>query len=487
MKHSAKKRSLKKLPMIMAMVLLLVTSAPAAATQDMRAAAQEAAKQRTELLNRATLEEQTARDQAKKSRDTIFQDKKALTRAIGQKRKENRALAKKNLKIQTNINSLNAREAELRAKLAEMDAVVKELSGFVRISAKDLDTLISHSLRSAVIRDRASKIRPLVNADKFPAMADIQTMTDLLMDEILASGQVRIEQGNIIDQTGKEVVAKLLVLGNFTAAYQLNNKVGFLLFSDQSQQLFALSKPPSLVMQKAIKRYMNGEADAVPIDVSKGGAMRQLTHKLSLLEQIPKGGVVVWPILAIALFAGLIILERVVFLARKRLDAARFMKELKQLMTHGEWDGCDRLFAGHKTKPLARSLAAGMEFRTLKRTDMENALQEAILREIPPLERFLSTLGMLAAIAPLMGLLGTVTGMINTFHVITFYGTSDPRMMSGGISEALVTTMLGLCVAIPIMLCHTLLSRQVETMIATMEEKAVAMVNAVFILGNREC
>jgi biopolymer transport protein ExbB len=128
-----------------------------------------------------------------------------------------------------------------------------------------------------------------------------------------------------------------------------------------------------------------------------------------------------------------------------------------------------------------------MEFRTLKRTDMENALQEAILGEIPPLERFLSTLGMLAAIAPLMGLLGTVTGMINTFHVITFYGTSDPRMMSGGISEALVTTMLGLCVAIPIMLCHTLLSRQVETMIATMEEKAVAMVNAVFILGNREC
>jgi len=117
---------------------------------------------------------------------------------------------------------------------------------------------------------------------------------------------------------------------------------------------------------------------------------------------------------------------------------------------------------------------------------MENALQEAILREIPPLERFLSTLGMLAAIAPLLGLLGTVTGMINTFHVITFYGTSDPRMMSGGISEALVTTMLGLCVAIPIMLCHTLLSRQVEIMISTMEEKAVAMVNTIFIVGNQE-
>ena len=87
-------------------------------------------------------------------------------------------------------------------------------------------------------------------------------------------------------------------------------------------------------------------------------------------------------------------------------------------------------------------------------------------------------------IAPLLGLLGTVTGMINTFHVITFYGTGDPRMMSGGISEALVTTMLGLSVAIPIMLSHTLLTRRIETVIVQMEEKAIAFVNTVFKLRN---
>lgn len=95
------------------------------------------------------------------------------------------------------------------------------------------------------------------------------------------------------------------------------------------------------------------------------------------------------------------------------------------------------------------------------------------------MERFLSTLGMLAAIAPLLGLLGTVTGMIDTFHVITLHGTGDPRMMSGGISEALVTTMLGLSVAIPIMLAHTLLNRAVDNHIGQMEEKAVALVNIV--------
>ncbi len=113
------------------------------------------------------------------------------------------------------------------------------------------------------------------------------------------------------------------------------------------------------------------------------------------------------------------------------------------------------------------------------REEIENGLQEAILSEMPAMERFLSTLGMLAAIAPLLGLLGTVTGMIDTFHVMTLFGTGDPRMMSGGISEALVTTMLGLSVAIPMMLAHTLLSRTVDNMIGQMEEKGVAFVNIV--------
>jgi len=128
---------------------------------------------------------------------------------------------------------------------------------------------------------------------------------------------------------------------------------------------------------------------------------------------------------------------------------------------------------------MIRVLKAGVKFHQLEREELENALQEAILGEISRLERFLSTLAVLASIAPLLGLLGTVTGMINTFQVITFHGTSDPRLMSGGISEALVTTMLGLVVAIPIMLCHSLLSRRVETIIAQMEEKAISFVNMV--------
>jgi biopolymer transport protein ExbB len=106
-------------------------------------------------------------------------------------------------------------------------------------------------------------------------------------------------------------------------------------------------------------------------------------------------------------------------------------------------------------------------------------LQEAILKELPRLERFLPMLNIMGAVAPLLGLLGTVTGMIGTFRVITLYGTGDPRVMSGGISEALVTTMFGLAVAIPIMLIHTFLNRRIEHVVGDMEEKAVALTNII--------
>ena len=129
-------------------------------------------------------------------------------------------------------------------------------------------------------------------------------------------------------------------------------------------------------------------------------------------------------------------------------------------------------------------LKAGLENVPASREVLENVLQEAILRELPRLERFLPTLSVLAAIAPLLGLLGTVTGMINTFQVIMQFGTSDPRMMSGGISEALITTQLGLVVAIPILIMHHFLERRVDKVIGDMEEKGTAL--TVTILKNEK-
>lgn len=215
-------------------------------------------------------------------------------------------------------------------------------------------------------------------------------------------------------------------------------------------------------------------------DVAKGAGVRALAHELDLVEQVPRGGAIVWPILGLLGLAVLILLERLLFFLRKQTNEDKLMRRIKQFARDEAWEDCRTFLESKGNRLIPKVLRTALALRDKSRPEIENALQEAILSEIPAIERFLSTLGMLAAIAPLLGLLGTVTGMINTFHVITYYGTGDPRMMSGGISEALVTTMLGLGVAIPVMLAHTLLSRRVETQILKMEEKSVAFVNLIF-------
>jgi len=175
----------------------------------------------------------------------------------------------------------------------------------------------------------------------------------------------------------------------------------------------------------------------------------------------------------------LIVVERSFFLGRSYLNAENLFQKIELAVKENNWSAALQICTAQAKKPIARVLLAALPEHKLPRQEIENTLQEAILKEIPPMERFLSTLGMLAAIAPLLGLLGTVTGMIDTFHIITLYGTGDPRMMSGGISEALVTTMLGLAVAIPLLVAQTLLNRSVERRIGLLEEKAVALVNVI--------
>lgn len=450
--------------------------------EDMRVREIEAREKKEALFEKAKLEKESALKEAQESKQRILADKEALKSAIAEFKKKRKILEDQNNKLKTRLTSLTKRQKELLARVHEVEGAVRELVGFVRMNAKDLDALLRQSLQSAFVENRGKVLKPIMNQVGFPGMDDIRAMVDLLFDEITRSGEVKTVEGPFVSLSGEEISGKILVLGNFSAAYRIPEETGFLLYSDNSRRLFALSKLPPRRMVKKINAYMNGESEDVPIDISKGAALRQLTHRLSLVEQIPKGGPIVWPIIAIAVLAFLIVLERVRFLLRTNIDIERFVDTLHGFATRLEWDKCATLCEQERKKSIPKVLLAGINNRNMSREDLENVLQEAILNEIPKLERFLSTLGMLAAIAPLLGLLGTVTGMINTFHVITYYGTGDPRMMSGGISEALVTTMLGLSVAIPIMLSHTLLSGKVENIIAQMEEKAVSFVNTLFKL-----
>ena len=447
--------------------------------QDMREVRIEARKAREAMEVKAAQELQAARRSAAQSREEITTDRKKLDQAIAGLRKKIEGLKHQIKDLDKEDQELSGRNKQLAKQLEESQGMIRELSGVIRMNAKDITTLVDSSLLAGVYQPDTSFLKAIAEKALFPGMNHIREMADLVFGMVEKSGAVCLETCSIVNRAGRTEDSEVLLAGCFTAAFQQAGETGFLNYTPGERKLFALSRPPSASVQDKIRQYMAGRREAVPMDISRGGALAQLTHELNLWEQIPKGGPIVWPILAILALGGLITLERIFFLLRRKIRLDKVFTRIETRALESNWDGCEKDCDRYARNPVIRVIRAGLGSRDLPREDMENVVQEAILKEIPPMERFLSTMGMLAAIAPLLGLLGTVTGMIDTFHVITMHGTGDPRMMSGGISEALVTTMLGLSVAIPIMLAHTLLSRAVENTVALMEEKAVALINIV--------
>jgi biopolymer transport protein ExbB len=465
--------------LILPVVLAFVLSSLPLQAEDMREMQIETRQAREELIRKAAAEKAAADRAAAESRARILADRTALEKAVADLEAANQALEKEIDGLSGEYERLDLKETELTEKLSQTDSMINELVGAIRVNAKDLDALISQNLQTAVVGRPGSFLEPIALEARFPGMDDVRAMADAWLDQIKAPGEVTLGKASMTDRGGRETEADILLIGPFTAAYRVGGETGFCSYSQAGGRLYALSRLPSGRLQKQITRYMDGQSDAVPLDISRGGALRQLTHELRLWEQVPKGGPIVWPILLILAVGFVIVAERILFLMRQRFDASSLINTIDTLGPDNNWQACQQACERHARIPVARVLKAGMLCCDMQREEMENALQEGILKEIPPMERYLSTLGMLATIAPLLGLLGTVTGMINTFHVITLHGTGDPRLMSGGISEALVTTMLGLSVAIPLMLAQTLLNRTVDNRIGEMEEKAVALVNII--------
>lgn len=451
---------------VMALVIAMAVS-PALA-RDLRQATMEAKKQLA-----------ASREEHKAVQSEILADKARLTREIDRIAAQTAAL-KQEIKTKSGrIALLAEKNAVLDEQAAAVQSELNELSGAVRVAAGNLNALLTASPYTVQHPGRGDRLNPILDTSRFPGIDDMTAVADLFLEETALAAGIDAGDLEFVSDTGETVQGRVLSLGGFTSAYQLGDKAGFLEYSQETNQLYALSALPSRSIQKNLAQYMSGETDQAYIDISRGGALKQITHQQTLRDQIEKGGMLVWPILALGVFAVFIGIERTLFLGRVHSNTDKVMGRVNELAAQGAWEDCHNM-VGRKKIPVYNVLRAGLNARTENRETLESILQESILKEMPRLERFLPMLNIMGAIAPLLGLLGTVTGMISTFHVITLYGTGDPRMMSGGISTALVTTMLGLAVAIPIMLLYTFLTRRVEHVIGDMEEKAVALTNIVF-------
>lgn len=202
----------------------------------------------------------------------------------------------------------------------------------------------------------------------------------------------------------------------------------------------------------------------------------QERKELTVAGELAAGGSIAVIIAALGVLALLMICARAAFLLAETRRAQRVLGEVLPLCAAGRFHEaglCVRDAAG----AMARVLEAALHDRTLERSQREDRVQESMLAAVPAVERFGSSIMVFAAVAPLLGLLGTVTGMIATFDVITEFGTGDPRMLSGGISEALITTKLGLVVAIPCLLAGTLLNGSADAFLTRLQYGALRVMN----------
>ena len=377
-----------KLRWMIVLFLAAVLSGGLVYAEDMRAAHEQAREARRKLLEQATVEKREAEAAAEESRERIVNDRAALENAIKTLTTENERLEKAIETMEAESRDLEEREHELAARLAETDSMVRELVGVIRVSAKDIGALIDRDPRSALVPPPDDSLTAIAAQSQFPAMEDVRQMADLLFEEIRSSGEVSLQKGAMVNRSGEQIEADILMLGVFTAAYRTTEEIGFLNYSTTGRKLFALSRLPSGGIRDRIASYMEGQSEAAPIDISRGAALRQLVHELSLWEQIPKGGPLVWPILAVFGLGIIIVIERALFLLRKRFDADRLLDRIETLASARKWQECAKACAGYARKPVARVMSAGLNARDMGREEMENALQEAILRETPPMERF---------------------------------------------------------------------------------------------------
>jgi biopolymer transport protein ExbB len=238
---------------------------------------------------------------------------------------------------------------------------------------------------------------------------------------------------------------------------------------------------PGAEYTAGIRQFVETGEGNIPADITLGKALKIEEGSDTIGEHLAKGGIVGYVILSLGAVCLLIGAIKVIEISGFKTASPEQVQNVLANIQESSAKGSEA--AGEVSGAGGELLLAGVENADEKRGSLEEILYEKILACRPKLERFLPFMALTAAAAPLLGLLGTVTGMIKTFNLITIFGTGDAKSLSSGISEALVTTELGLCVAIPSLILHGLLSRMARQKIGDMEQTAVGFVNG--LIGNR--
>ncbi len=440
---------MKKLSSILAALLLTLSATAGAQTLDELA----------EIVRNAA----NAEGQINKEREAQFlRERDNQRKLLAQAKTEKKREEKRSDDLKTEYDRLERELAELTTVLQERMGNLGELFGIVRQTSGDIQAALNDSMVSAQRPGRGEFLSELAQRKALPNVQELRTVWSRMVTEIAESGKVVKFNTTVERANGAKQELEVVRVGVFNAV-----SGGSFLDWDSSkstENLIELARQPASRFQSMandLQETAPGEMVSMAVDFTRGQILRAVVQSKTPIERVKEdGGPVGYVIIGVGIFGLLMCLWKAFMLYT---TGGRMKRQLKNE-------------AANKGNPLGRVMSVYSDNPEIDIETLELKLDEAILRESAPLETGLSFIKVLYVVAPLLGLLGTVVGMIATFQMITLFGTGDPRMMAGGISTALVTTVLGLVVAIPLTLLHAFLQGKSKAMIQILEEQAAGII-----------
>jgi len=348
--------------------------------------------------------------------------------------------------------------AEQEEVLSQRLGTLGELFGVVRQVAGDTRSQVENSLISAEYPGRIPFLDRLGQSKALPAVSDLEGLWAVLLQEMNESSKVSRFNTSVVKVSGEEVEQEVIRIGAFNSI----SEGEYLKWIADVGKLGEIGRQPAPKFVDTISELESAKEGLVrfAIDPARGQILALLVSTPTLEERIGYGGSIGYAIIilgSLTFLFGLVRLGYVTTVSRK-------VSAQKTASTADEGN------------PLGRVLKIYSDNKQLDTETLELKLEEQVLKESAKIESFLWLIKVVSAVAPLMGLLGTVTGMINTFQIITLFGTGDPKMMASGISEALVTTMLGLLTAIPLVLMHAVIYSMARGVTTVLEEQSTGLI-----------
>lgn len=444
----------KSVAAVFMLALMLVTNISSAASQ--------------QPLNLDQLLQQLQQGKFAQSQENQQREARFKAEAAAQERLLREAMAEREQlehlseRLERQFEANESELASLTDALTQRMGSLRELFGVLQQVSSDTASKLQSSLISAEYPARHEALVQLAEkmgrSSTLASMAEIESVWLALLQEMTESGKISQFTRQVTLASGEQVAREVTRVG----AFNLVADGKYLELIPGTDTVAELVRQPSQRYLATIRHIELADSEIVEfaLDPTGGAILGLLVQAPDLSERIEQGGTVGYIILTLGLLGLVLALNRLVSLTRINGKVKRQMNSTKVSIDN----------------PLGRVMAVKDNYPNVDTETLELKLSEAILHEMPALQRHLTFIKIISVVAPLMGLLGTVTGMINTFQAITLFGTGDPKLMAGGISQALVTTVQGLVVAIPLTLLFATLNTRSRNIIHILQEQASGII-----------